>query len=114
MRDSRALSLGWIMLCVASLCACGSGGGAGGGDASTDAIGEGPDAGGIDAPDDAAVDAGPPVMSITQIFPTAASRLVDTGLRVTGANLATGATLRLASCDSGTTYDLSATVQVAV
>ena len=74
----------------------------------TDATGSGTDAGGTGT--DAAP---PPVMSISEIIPAAASRLVDTTVTVLGRNLAAGATFVLDNCDTATTYDLSGSVTVA-
>ena len=98
---------------------CGGGGGGGGGgddvadpDAPPpdDPDAEVPDA---EVPDAGDPDAGVPVMSITEIIPSAASRQLDAQLTVLGYNLAAGATLVLANCDTATTYDLTATVEVA-
>src|SRR5512134_3369964 len=53
---------------------------------------------------------GPPVMSLSSIMPAAAARSVTTPFTVLGFNIAAGATLRLASCDTATSYELAAAV----
>lgn len=111
MRNSRLARLA-LALSLSLVWACGGDDGGGGGDDARPIDASDIDAADIDAPTDAGIDAAP-IMSITAIFPTAASRNVTTALRVTGANLVTGASLVLDNCDTTTSYDLSTTVQVA-
>lgn len=123
MKVFPGVRLAWLPLAIAFVVSCGGGGGGGGGggdgggdgsDAAAPPDASAPDAGDVDGPGpaDAGTDAAP-VMSIISIFPSAASRAVETSLRVTGAYLATGATLRLSNCDTATSYDLTPSVQVA-
>jgi hypothetical protein len=123
-----------LLLCVVALGACGgnSGGPSDAPVVRVDAASGGPDArpaGGPDAatgggPDGSVVDGGaaavdarivdaPVVLSLTAIAPEAAARTVATPLLVTGAQIASGASLKLSSCDSSTVYDLSAGATVA-
>lgn len=95
---------------LASGCDCN-----GGGQGDPDGMIPGPDAS-IDAPDqpDAMADAmlpdAMPVMSISEIIPSAASRQVDTSLTVLGYNLELGASLVLENCDTATIYELATDV----
>lgn len=62
----------------------------------------------IDAAADAAVDAAP-TFGLTSIFPTAASRTVDTTLTIDGFGITGTPAIHLVNCDqSTTTYDLTA------
>src|SRR5689334_3170326 len=66
--------------------------------------GAGGDGGGADAvPADASV----AVMSLSGVFPQAASRTVDTDLTISGERIVGGATVVLSSCDTATSYTLS-------
>lgn len=102
-RSLRTPAIFWIPLLVA----CGSSHGtptdAAGGGSGQDAAG-GSDATGSGSGSDAA-----PSFGLTNIFPEAASRTVDTAISIEGFGFTGTPTIRLTNCDvAGTTYDLVA------